>query len=86
MGLLALVQGVARAGIPLTWPPLATSLMFPIVKPANIKVRAGTVKVLDFGLAKAMESPSAPPVSGLSAGTAAGQFRFMRQRSISRPS
>jgi serine/threonine-protein kinase len=32
------------------------------LKPANVKVRAdGTVKVLDFGLAKALESQPAQP-------------------------
>src|SRR5437868_5213929 len=41
------------------------------LKPANIKVRSdGTVKVLDFGLAKALDQPQAPspkpPAPGLS--------------------
>ena len=42
------------------------------LKPANIKVRSdGTVKVLDFGLAKALEAPG----SGLQASDKPGRCR-----------
>ncbi len=42
------------------------------LKPANIKVRTdGTVKVLDFGLAKAMETGSGMTMRGMILGTAA---------------
>ncbi len=57
------------------------------LKPANIKVRAdGTVKVLDFGLAKALDNPSgvdvskAPTVTGLApteAGVILGTAAYM---------
>ena len=68
-----LSQRIARGAIPLDEAlPIATQIADALeaaheqgiihrdLKPANIKVRAdGTVKVLDFGLAKAMEPPGA---------------------------
>jgi serine/threonine protein kinase len=69
-----LSQRLARGAIPLEEAlPIATQIAEALevvheqgiihrdLKPANIKVRPdGTVKVLDFGLAKAMEPPAGP--------------------------
>jgi serine/threonine-protein kinase len=74
-----LLQGsVQQAGLPLDEVlPIARQIALALeaahdhgiihrdLKPANIKIRDdGTVKVLDFGLAKVMESPDTLPVGG----------------------
>jgi serine/threonine protein kinase/Tol biopolymer transport system component len=78
-----LSQRIARGAIPLDEAlPLAKQIAEALeaaheqgiihrdLKPANIKVRAdGTVKVLDFGLAKAIEPPAASGVTAMNSPT-----------------